>query len=140
MTLDNLVTRLYDEEFSCLYMAYVHYFFKYFDGYEQKLRRIYLFLILSKSPNGTLFLVQLTSIALSSTSTSGKLQLYTMLAFVLMSLAVTTLYFKSVPGKQKTCCPVVLQRKPFAFELFFCLANAFDTSKVIINAWFSMKN
>ena len=72
----------------------------------------------------------------------------------------------------------VLQRKPFAFELFFCLANAgffifssktrsivstsnlywnvqlallcvfnakvknlaFDTSKVITNAWFSMKN
>jgi len=32
---------------------------------------------------------------------------------------------------------LVDQRKPFAFELFFCLANAFDTSK---GQWFSMKN
>ena len=31
----------------------------------------------------------------------------------------------------------VLPRKHFTFELFFCLA---DTSKVITNAWFSMKN
>jgi len=35
---------------------------------------------------------------------------------------------------------LVLQRKHFAFELFLCLANALDTSKVITNAWFSMKN
>ena len=35
---------------------------------------------------------------------------------------------------------LVLPRKLFAFELFFCLANAFDTSNVITNAWFSMKN
>ena len=31
---------------------------------------------------------------------------------------------------------VVLQRKPFAFEQFFL----FETSKIITNAWFSMKN
>jgi len=33
---------------------------------------------------------------------------------------------------------LVLQRKLFAFELFFLFA--FDTSKVITHAWFSMKN
>jgi len=31
---------------------------------------------------------------------------------------------------------LVLQRKPFAFELFFCLANVSHRSKVITNAWF----
>jgi len=80
--------------------------------------------------------------------------------------------------RKKSDLDLVLQRKPFVFELFFCLANAgfftfssktrsivstsnlywnvqlallcvfnakvknlaFDTSKVITNAWFSMKN
>jgi len=31
---------------------------------------------------------------------------------------------------QKQCRSIVLHRKPLAFELFFCLANAFATSKM----------
>ena len=34
---------------------------------------------------------------------------------------------------------IVLQRKPFAFVLFFSCANAFDLSKIITNAWFGFR-
>jgi len=35
---------------------------------------------------------------------------------------------------------LILQRKPFAFVICYCWANAFDTSTIITSARFSMRN
>ena len=52
---------------------------------------------------------------------------------VLISSDITKLVFTFEFEVKLYVRQIVLQRKPCAFELFF-------TSKVITNAWFSMKN
>ena len=52
---------------------------------------------------------------------------------VLISSGITILIFTFEFEVKLYVRQIVVQRKPFAFELFF-------TSKVITHAWFSLKN